>query len=65
MEQRVDEIDAEQHGDDQADDGFGHGASPSELGAGERIEVREREHSDTGGEEDEVRHDGLLVQVTI
>lgn len=62
MKERVDEIDAEQHGDAQTDDGFIHDAFLSKTPAGARIGAHQDKENDTEAEIDEVGHDPLLFQ---
>jgi hypothetical protein len=47
MKERVDEIDAEQHGDAQTDDGFIHDASLSKSTAGARISAHQDKEKNT------------------
>jgi hypothetical protein len=56
MKERVDEIDAEQHGDRQADDGLKHVAFLSEAPAGARIEAHQREDNHAEADIDEIEH---------
>lgn len=60
MKERVDEIDAEQNGDAQADDGFVHGVSLSKSPAGARISAHQYKEKDAETDINEIGHHPLL-----
>jgi hypothetical protein len=55
MKQRIDEIDADERRDDEADEGFEHGVS-SQACAEARIERDQREENGAEGEIGEIEH---------
>jgi GTP cyclohydrolase II len=59
MEQAVDEISAEQHCDQQADDGFRHRGSPLETAAGAGVDSHHDQEDDAEGEVNKVEHRAL------
>jgi hypothetical protein len=56
MKERVDEVEAEQQRDREADGGFDHDAIPSKLGAEACIGRGEREEQEARTDEDEIQH---------
>ena len=56
MKERVDEVEAEQQRDREADGGLDHNATPSKLGAEARIGRGEREEQEARTDEDEIQH---------
>jgi hypothetical protein len=54
MKEGVDEIEAKQQGDREADGGFHHDAPPSELAAEARIGRGQREEQEARTDEDEI-----------
>lgn len=63
MKQRVDEIDAEQDGDAQTDDGFIHGVSLSKTSADARIGAHQDKEKNAGTDINEIGHEPLLFQI--
>jgi hypothetical protein len=59
MEQAVDEIGAEQHCDQQPDDGFRHRGSPLETAAGAGVETHQDQDNDAEGEVNKIKHSAL------
>ena len=56
MKERVDEVEAEQQRDREADGGLDHDAAPSKLRAEARIGRGEREEQEARTDEDEIQH---------
>jgi hypothetical protein len=62
MKERVNEIDAEQDGDAETDDGFIHGAFLSKTPAGARVSGHYDKEKDSETEINEIGHDPLLLR---
>ena len=56
MKEGVNEIEAKQHGDAQANDRFGHVRLLLETRTGARIEAHQRKENGAEAEEDEIEH---------
>jgi len=56
MKQRVEEVGAEQNGDDQSNDRFGHAVAPLEAVAGARIGDDDREKQKTKADIRNIEH---------
>ena len=56
MKQRVDEVEAEQHGDAQANDRFGHVRLRLKARTGARVKAHQRKEHGAEAEEDEIEH---------